>query len=188
MNVGEYERLASAGVLDDPRVELIDGYLERKTTKLPPHAVVTELLRRLLEGLLPGGEPAEQQWHIRKEDPVRIPDFDEPEPDLALVRGALGVFRTSHPGPGDIELIVEVADSSLLRDRSRKLAAYARAGIPAYWIVNLISNQVEVHTVPSGPSDPIGYYRCEVVTPPGQVVLELQGTMVGRIETAQFLA
>jgi hypothetical protein len=53
MNVGEYERLASAGILDDPRVELIDGILERKTTKLPRHPVVTEQLRRLLESLLP---------------------------------------------------------------------------------------------------------------------------------------
>ncbi|HKM54146.1 MAG TPA: Uma2 family endonuclease, partial [Isosphaeraceae bacterium] len=160
MNVGEYERLTSAGILDDPRVELIDGILERKTTKLPRHPVVTERLRRLLESLLPTDPTGAALWHVRKEDPIRIPDFDEPEPDLALVRGDIDAYRTHHPGPRDVELIVEVAESSLQRDRSRKLAIYARAGIPTYWIVNLIVDQVEVYTGPSGPSESVGYSRC----------------------------
>jgi Uma2 family endonuclease len=125
---------------------------------------------------------------VRKEDPIRIPDFDEPEPDLALVRGSIDAYRTHHPGPRDVELIVEVAESSLKRDRTRKLAIYARAGIPSYWIVNLVSDQVEVYTEPSGPSEPVGYSRCELVGVSGEIVLQVEGTVLGTIETARFLA
>ncbi len=188
MNVGEYERLASAGILDDPRVELIDGILERKMTKLPRHPVVTERLRRLLESLLPTDPTGAALWHVRKEDPIRIPDFDEPEPDLALVRGDIDAYRTHHPGPRDVELIVEVAESSLERDRSSKLAVYARAGIPSYWIVNLIADQVEVYTGPSGPSESVGYSRCQVVSSAGEILLKVEGAALGTIETARFLA
>ena len=188
MNVGEYERLASAGILDDPRVELIDGILERKPTKLPRHPVVTERLRRLLESLLPTDPTGVALWHVRKEDPIRIPDFDEPEPDLALVRGDIDAYRTHHPGPRDVELIVEVAESSLERDRSRKLAIYARAGIPTYWIVNLVTDQVEVYTEPSGRSEPVGYSRCEVVSSAGEILLKVEGAALGTIETARLLA
>ncbi len=80
MTVDEYERLAEAAILDDPRVELIDGYLVRKTTKKPPHVVAVEGMRDALSALaLPG-------WRVMIQDPVRIPDFDEPEPDIALAR------------------------------------------------------------------------------------------------------
>jgi hypothetical protein len=82
ISVDEYERMVAAGVLDDPRVELIDGLLVRKMGKNPPHVIATKWLVRLLERIVPPG------WHISKEDPVRIPAFNEPEPDLAIVAGA----------------------------------------------------------------------------------------------------
>ena len=142
MTVDEYERLGAAGVLDDPRVELIDGYLVRKMTKRPRHVVVTERLRRLLEPLVPAG------WHIRQEQPIRIPDFDEPEPDIAVVRGNLEDYASRHPGPGDIGLLIEVAEASLPRDQRQKLAAYAQAAIPFYCIINLVDERVEVYSAP----------------------------------------
>jgi len=139
MTVDEYERLAEAAILDDPRVELIDGYLVRKLTKKPPHVIAVEGLRDALLALaLPG-------WRVMIQDPVRIPDFDEPEPDIALARGSRKDYRGRHPGPQEIGLIVEVADSSLPTDRGVKLAAYARGGVPRYWIVNLIDGVVR-HT------------------------------------------
>src|SRR4051812_41814935 len=68
-------------------------------------------------------------------------------------RPRLGVrLPDHHPGPSDIALVIEVADSSLARDRDIKGPAYAAAGLPVYWIVNLIERQVEVYTAPSGPS------------------------------------
>jgi Uma2 family endonuclease len=107
--VDEYERMVAARVLDDPRVELINGFLVRKMAKNPPHVIATKWLVRLLERLLPPG------WHISKEDPVRIPAFDEPEPDVAIVAGVPEDYRVRHPGPGDIALLVEVADTTLDR-------------------------------------------------------------------------
>jgi Uma2 family endonuclease len=125
MTVDEYERLVATGALDNPQIELIDGLLAKKIRKKPRHSTGSERLRRLLErgSLLPDG------WRVRHEQPVRIPDFDEPEPDLAVVRGEVEDYDERHPGPGDVALIIEVADSSLARDQGSKWLAYARGGI-----------------------------------------------------------
>jgi Uma2 family endonuclease len=179
MNVHEYERLAAAGVLDDPRVELIDGYLVRKMTKKPPHVIALEGTRDALLALFQRG------WRVMIQDPVRIPDFDEPEPDIALVRGSRQDYSGRHPNPQDIGLIIEVADSSLDIDRREKLQAYARGGIPVYWIINLVDGQVEVW---SDPDQAAGWYRSRVVFAPGDdVPVIVDGREVGRIAVADLL-
>jgi Uma2 family endonuclease len=119
MTVGEYERLVTAGVLDDPRVELIDGYLVRKMGKNPPHIWAVDAIIEALKATVPGG------W-IRKEDPVRIPNFDEPEPDAAVVRESRDDYRGRIPGFGNIALLVEVAESTLDREQGEKRRAYAK--------------------------------------------------------------
>jgi hypothetical protein len=81
MTVDEYDRMAAAGVLDDPRVELIGGLLVRRMTQKPPHVWAVEAAHDHLERILPPG------WFIREQKPVRIPRFDEPEPDLSVLRG-----------------------------------------------------------------------------------------------------
>ncbi len=140
LTVDEYERLAD--VLNDQRVELIDGLLVTKMTKKPPHVVACELTRTTFEGIAPRG------WHTRAGDPVRIPRYNEPEPDVALVRGELRTYADRHPGPRDIAIIVEVADSSLAKDRRRAGVYGGKGHIPVYWIVNLNDRQVEVYTGP----------------------------------------
>src|SRR5262249_62096530 len=87
-------------------------------------------------------------WSARMEQPVRIPAYDEPEPDISIVRGANADYRSRVPGPADVAMLVEVSDSTLGQDQGLKLAAYARDGIPVYWIVNLVDRQVEVYTRP----------------------------------------
>ncbi|MFI5459825.1 MAG: Uma2 family endonuclease [Isosphaerales bacterium] len=179
MTVDEYERLVAAGALDDPKIELLDGYLVRKMGKKPRHSTRSERLRRLLErGLpLPGG------WHVRQEQPVKIPEYNEPEPDLAIARGEVEDYEDRHPDPGDVALIVEVADSSLARDQGRKWVAYARGGIPVYWIVNLVDHQVEVYSDPS----PDGYLSSQALKPGQDVPVVIEGTLVGRIAVADVL-
>ena len=120
MGVDEYERLADAGCLKDRRVELINGWLVRKMTTKPPHVVAVDATREAVAVVLPPG------WWLRDEKPVRIPEFDEPEPDISVVRGSRQDYRTRHPGPGEIEFLVEVADTSLSWDRGPKLMAFAR--------------------------------------------------------------
>ena len=107
--VDEYERMA--GVLDDPQVELIDGYVVKKMGKKPPHIWSVARILKALDFL-----PA-NQWTCRKEDPVRLPDFDEPEPDLAVIRGPEDEYEDRIPEARDVTLLVEVAESSLERDR-----------------------------------------------------------------------
>jgi Uma2 family endonuclease len=143
--VDEFERIADS--LDDDQVELIDGYIVGRGEVKPSHVLTTELLKARIQPMLPNGR------FVREDKPVRIPDFDEPRPDIAVVRGDPKVYAHRHPGPEDVSLLVEVSDTTLQKDRSEKWVNYARSGIPVYWIVNLVDRQVEVYTDPS----PTGY-------------------------------
>jgi Uma2 family endonuclease len=177
MNVHEYERIVAAGALDDDRLELIDGYMVKKMPKNPPHSWSTKALLKRLEGLLKPG------WTWRLEQPVRIPEFNEPEPDIAIVRGTDDDYKYHTPGPLDVVLLVEVSESTLVRDQGEKLLAYAQAGIAVYWIVNLVDRQVEVYTGP-GPSG----YRTREDFHAGQAVpVVIDGHEVGRIAVADIL-
>ena len=114
---------------------------------------------------------------------MRIPDYDEPEPDLSVVRGDSDDFTDHHPGPGDVALIVEVADSSLSRDRGEKRDNYGRAGIPAYWIVDLVNRRLEVYAGPAG-----GAYPAPTILGESESVeLIIDGRPLGRIAVADLL-
>jgi Uma2 family endonuclease len=177
MNVDKYEQLVKSGVLDDQSVELIQGLLVEKMGKNPPHVIATGRLLALLEKLLPTG------WHIRKEEPVRIPNFNEPEPDLAVVVGVLEDYLEHHPSPSNVALLVEVAETTLDRDQNDKQIAYAQASIPAYWIVNLIDRQVELYTVPSEK----GFRIRQVFQAGSHVPVTINGAEIGRISVADIL-
>ncbi len=177
MSVDEYERLADAEFLKDRRVELINGWLVRKMTTKPPHVVAVDATRETIAGILPPG------WWLREEKPVRIPDFDEPEPDVAVVRGSRQDYRSRHPGPGDIEFIVEVSDTSLSWDRREKLSAYARANVPTYWILNLVDRHLEVFTSPAAD----GYQTSQVFGPADRVPVVIASVAVGLITVADLL-
>ncbi|HEU4753780.1 MAG TPA: Uma2 family endonuclease, partial [Armatimonadota bacterium] len=135
---------------DGDPVELLEGWLILKMSKSPLHSAVADLLRLALEAAVPAG------FFVRTQEPVTTAD-SEPEPDGVVIRGDRRDFLTRHPGPGEIALVVEVADTSLRRDHSLKLRVYARAGIPTYWIVNLVDRRVEVYTAPGGPGEDPGY-------------------------------
>ena len=138
LTVEQYEAMVASGVFTKhDRFVLINGYLVAKVTKNPPHALATDSVRNSLEGLISSG------WWIRSEAPVRIPEHNEPEPDVSMARGPRNRYAKRHPGPADLALVVEVAESSVSEDR--KLArVYGPAGIPVYWIVNLKAKQVEI--------------------------------------------
>jgi Uma2 family endonuclease len=95
-----------------------------------------------------------------------MPAYDEPEPDISIVRGANTDYRKRIPGPADVAMLVEVSESTLGLEQGLKLAAYARDGIPVYWIVNLVDRQVEVYTRPTK----AGRYRSRKDYKPGQQV------------------
>lgn len=164
LTVGQYHELTRAGILTtaDP-VELLEGTLLLKFKKSPRHSACTQLARREIQSLIPAG------WHYQSHDPVTLVD-GEPEPDGAVVRGAIEDYATEHPSPAAVGLVIEVADSSLARDRGIKLRSYARAGIVAYWIINLINRQVEAYAGPDPDAMPEPAYTQPRVYQLGEVV------------------
>ena len=136
--VDDYYRMGEVGILGpEERVELFEGEILVKESKTPPHAHVLDVLNELF--MVRFACIA----HVRNQSPVRLSRWSEPEPDLAVVRG--GPWDYQHGHPSSPLLVVEVADWTLARDRRRKGALYARAGIADYWIVNLVDLVLEVY-------------------------------------------
>ena len=109
--------------------------------------------------------------------------YDEPEPDLLIVRGKPGDYRIGYPGPDDVALIVEVSDSSLRIDRGDKLRAYARSGIVHYWIVNLVDRRIEAYSDPG----PDGYGASTIHDRSSEVAVVIDGVEAGRIAVGAVL-
>jgi Uma2 family endonuclease len=124
----------------DQRYELIEGELINMLGQSPPHAYVVALLSDLFLPAFPG--------RVRIRCPIVFPDpegkYSEPEPDMVRTHIDDPTFFERHPGPEDIALVVEVADSSLNFDRSTKYRLYARTGIVEYWIVDVVRRRVFV--------------------------------------------
>ena len=140
----EYEGLIDHGFLDeDDRVELLDGLLLVKEPQRSVHRTAVLLAARTLQRAFGDG------WFVQTQSPIVLDDRSEPEPDVCVVRGTPRDYVDSHPGSP--ALVVEVALTGLPLARGRKAAAYARAGIADYWIVNLVDRVVEVHREPARP-------------------------------------
>lgn len=134
--------MIEAGLLhEDEHVQLIEGEILQMTPQYPPHAVTIQRLTRMLTRALA------PHAGLRVQLPLALSDDSEPEPDIAVVTGDERDWVATHPTTA--LLVVQVADSSLAFDR-RKARIYAAAGVPEYWIVNLIDRVVEVYRGPVG--------------------------------------
>lgn len=143
--------LEKAIIRDGDPIELVEGLLVWKNraaagedvmTHGARHALVLKRLLRLeraFDGL---------GCHLLVQLPVALSTQSEPEPDAAIVRGSIEAFADRHPGPEDVLVLIEVADSSLGYDRGTKLRVYASAGIPLYLIVNIPERQIECYAEP----------------------------------------
>jgi Uma2 family endonuclease len=136
--------MAVAGILtEDDRVELIEGEI----VEMPPigsrHAACVKRLNRLFSSRV--GDLAV----VLVQDPIRLSDVAEPEPDLALLEPRADFYAAAHPGPAEVLLVVEVADTSVGYDRSVKIPLYARAGIRELWLVDLERERIEVLRQPA---------------------------------------
>jgi Uma2 family endonuclease len=150
--VEEFERMGEAGIFPpDARLELIEGEIYTMSPIGSPHAACVKFLSGLLNRLFNG------KFIVSVQDPVRLNDFSEPQPDLALLRWRDDFYRHAHPTPNDVLLVVEVSDTTVAADRSVKIPLYAKAGIAETWIVNIPDGQVEIYSDPSGDS----YQRIE---------------------------
>lgn len=146
--VQEYYTMAEAGILTpDDRVELLDGQIVIMSPIGSRHAACVNRLTFLLPDVL------RQQAVLSVQNPVRLDNFSEPEPDVALLKPRADFYAARHPGPDDVLLIIEVADRSLDTDCRLKLPLYARSGIQEVWLVILEQNLIEVYRRPT----PDGY-------------------------------
>ena len=142
-SVAAYYRMAEAGVFKpDARVELLDGKIIDMSPIGPFHGGAVNRLIRLFARLSQG------RWLVSDQNPVHLDDYSEPQPDLMLLKPVADDYTSRHPGPEDVFLLVEVADTSLAFDREEKLPAYGRAGIYEVWILNLSEKTIEIYREP----------------------------------------
>lgn len=141
--VDHYHRMADIGILrEDDRVELIDGTVVQKSPIGGRHATCVSRITGLLVSRLIDDAV------VNVQSPVRLGEYQEPEPDLAVVRNR--EYGNELPSADDVFLLMEVSDSSLAYDRGTKLRLYARAGIPEFWLIDIPGEAIERHTNPSG--------------------------------------
>jgi Uma2 family endonuclease len=182
LSLEQYEALVRSGIFRKrDRLQLINGYLVKKPmTQNPPHSTADELCGKALDQICAGASG----WHVRGGKPVRLPNTTSmPEPDRCLVRGEIRDYLSRDPEPPEIALAVEIADSSLPQDRAMAVI-YGAAGVPVYWIVNLVDKQVEVYSVPSA----AGYQSHEILKPGRLIPVVAGGVEIGQIAVADILA
>ena len=143
LSVSDYYRMAEVGILaPDARVELIDGEIFDMAPPGSLHAATVDRLNEILTRSV-GGKAA-----VRVQNPVRLSELSEPQPDLALLLRRDDFYSQHHPGPADVLLVVEIADSSLRFDRDTKVSLYAVHGIPEMWLVDLRGRRLVRHRAP----------------------------------------
>jgi Uma2 family endonuclease len=180
LSVQQYHAMIDAGVLtDDDPVELLEGILVFKMPKKPAHRAALRKLIKALEALVP------PTYFVLSQEPITL-SASEPEPDAAVVRGSDEDFAARHPGGSDVALVVEVADTTVARDRTIKLRTFAGASIPTYWLLNLVDRTIECYTQPEATPDS-RYKSREVFNESDSIDVTLDGVSLGTIAVAQLL-
>jgi Uma2 family endonuclease len=157
----EYDRMVEVGLFGaEEHLELIDGEVVETSPQGSRHSTVVRLAEVAMTRVFGRG------FDVRAQMPLALDERSEPEPDVAVVAGEIRDYLDAHPTRA--LLVIEVADSTLDFARGRKLALYARNGVPELWIINLIDNSVEIHRDPAGSA-----YRSLQVLTPGERVSPL---------------
>ena len=158
--IADFMRMGETGILsEDDRVELIDGEVRAMSPVGPTHGSVINRLNMFFVPLLVG------KAVVSIQNPVQLNDFTEPLPDVTVLRYREDFYAIAHPGPDDVLLMIEVADSSLHYDRGEKRSRYALAGIPEYWVVDVVGRRVFQYVDPEEAG-----YRTERILSEGDVI------------------
>ena len=160
--VEEYHHLSELGILESSeRTELITGKIVLMTAKGTPHVLTLRLLASSLEKSLDGSVLVSTQ------EPIKLDDFSEPEPDLAIVKGTMFDYADHHPRAEDVYLVVEIADSTLKKDCEVKDKLYARSNIADYWVIDVKNRQVHIFRTPTatGYASHLILFESEIISP-----------------------
>jgi len=162
LTVEAYHKMGEAGLFaENLRVELIDGEIFDMAPVGPPHgSIVDRLNERFVLAVA-------KKAIVRVQNPIRLGDLSEPEPDLCLLRRVDDFYAASTPQAQDVYLVVEVADTSLRHDRDVKAALYSRHGIPEFWLIDLPNRQVQISREPTAD----GYLDVATLSDPDHVAV-----------------
>jgi len=156
----EYERAVAGGTFaPDARLQLIEGEIVEMTPQGAAHVAAVRAVEEAVRALFGSG------YDVRVQAPLALLPDSEPEPDVAVVSGSFRDYREHHPTTAI--LVVEVADTSLEFDRTRKMTVYAQSGIPEYWLLNLPARRLEVYR---DPDTRVGNYRSRTLLEPHQEI------------------
>lgn len=145
ISVDAFHRMGETGILGPAdRVELIEGeIIDMSPIGVLHAAIVARLASYFSQRLGTAGV-------VWCQNPLRLDDLSEPEPDLAILRPRADFYTTAHPGPADVLLVIEVADTSLAYDLGTKVPLYARHGIPEVWVIDAATRRTRVFRQPVG--------------------------------------
>src|SRR5215210_3521301 len=137
----EFQRMGEAGIFrQGARLELIEGEIIEMSPIGSLHAACVKFLSGLLHRLFGG------TLIVGVQDPIRLSDFSEPQPDVTLLRWRDDYYRAKHPTPADVLLVIEVADTTVVKDKAIKIPLYARSRVPEAWLVNIPEEQIEIYS------------------------------------------
>lgn len=158
--VEDFRRMTEVGILpEESGWEIIDGYLIDKMSIGSKHASTVKRLNKIFTNLVGN------QTIISVQDPIHIDDYNEPEPDIAVLVQRSNFYSEGHPTSEDVLLLIEVSDSTIEYDRDIKKTLYAEAGIAEFWLINLKENTVERYSSPKN-----GNYRLAEILESGETI------------------
>ena len=142
-SIEEWHELVNSGVLEGKPVEFLEGEIIEVSPEGVEHSYTNDSAVKYLRNILSG------LADVKESHPITL-DNSEPEPDIAIVRLPESIYRTHHPYPQDIYLLVEISHKTLKKDLEQKIITYARNGIPEYWVIDLVNKKLITHTQVQG--------------------------------------
>jgi Uma2 family endonuclease len=173
----DYYHAADVGIFaPDEKLELIEGEILTMSPVGSQHSVT---VLRTFQFLV---QAFGKDYHINIQEPITLSDMTEPEPDVIVAIGESGLYEDHHPTPAELRLVVEVSDTTLVFDKTRKAALYNTCGVPEYWIVNLPLRQIEVFRDPRIDSE----YQTVIVATENDTISPLHAPLA-KIQVAGLL-
>jgi Uma2 family endonuclease len=169
LTVADYRRMGETGIIAaKDRVELIEGEIIDMSPIGSLHAALVDMVASLLH------QHCGRSAIVRNQNPLALDDVSQPQPDITVLKSRQDFYSTAHPGPADVLLVIEVADTSLSFDLGVKVPLYAAHGIPEVWVIDAASRRTHRFRRPEG-----GRYAEQDVVEPTET-LACGGAMAGR--------